>query len=170
MVSQLRSWWQKTSKMLDAVIIISLVILLILLVLIILGYLFNWSWTGLHGKTLYDWLQLLIIPAVLSFGVWWLTRLQQQRDQQLAEKRAQTELEIATDNQREAALKEYLEKMSELLLHENLRQSDPNAEVRKIARVWTLTVLPRLDIYRKRSLLQFLYESDLINVGKSIID
>jgi hypothetical protein len=44
------------------------------------------------------------------------------------------------DNQREAALKEYFEKMSELLLHENLRHSDPDAEVRKIARVWALTV------------------------------
>ena len=42
MLAKLRSWWQKTSKTLDAVVIISLVVLLVLLVLIILGYIFNW--------------------------------------------------------------------------------------------------------------------------------
>jgi len=66
MLARLRSWRQKTSKTLDAVIIISLVILLALLVMIILGYIFNWPWTGLRGRTLHDWLQLLIIPAVLA--------------------------------------------------------------------------------------------------------
>src|SRR3989442_8117273 len=152
MVSKLRSWWQKIKQhpMRSAFVSIACVLGIALL---IGGYFFNWTWTGLgpyvspphpqgsdfqRGKTLYDWLQLAIIPAALAFGVWWLTRLQQQRDQQLAddraniereaaekraqtereaaEKRDQTEREIATDNQHEAALQAYIDNMSALLL------------------------------------------------------
>ena len=61
MEAMFRSWWQKTSKPLNAIIVLVLVVLLALLVVIILGYIFNWPWTGLHGRTLYDWLQLRII-------------------------------------------------------------------------------------------------------------
>ncbi len=60
--------------------------------------------------------------------------------------------------------------MSELLLHENLRGSAEDAEVRKIARVHTLTVLPRLDKVRKRSVLLFLHESELIDKDKPIVN
>jgi uncharacterized protein YjbI with pentapeptide repeats len=193
MTSKLRSWWQKTSKTLDAVIIISLVILLVLLVLIILGYTNNWPWTGLRGKTLYDWLQLLIIPAVLALGGYlfnYTTSRNEQKATQLraqtereaaekqaqaeleaAEKRAQTERDIALDNQREQALQTYIDSMSELLLEKKLRESKlEDDEVRNIARVRTLTVLPRLDKDRKARVLQFLYESKLIDKDKKIID
>ena len=178
-----------------------------LIVLFILGYIFNWAWIGVgpyispphpqnsdfqRGKTLYDWLQLAVIPVVLAVGVWWLTRLQHQRDQQLAEKRVQTEREaaekqaqaereaaekkaqtehdIAWYNQREQALQAYIDSLSELLLEKNLRESQPEDEVRNIARVRTLTVLPRLDEKRKGLVLEFLYESGLIYKGKCIID
>ena len=125
-------------------------------------------------------------------------KLQRERDQQLAdqrvkseqeaaerraqtereaeEKRAQTEREIAHDNQQEAALNEYIKGMSVLLLERNLLESDKFAVVRTIARVRTLTLLPRLDGKRKMNVLQFLYESRLIDAshiiggGKTIIE
>lgn len=118
MIVRFRSWWKNASKMLDAVIILSLVILLVLFVLIILGYIFNWSWTGLHGRTLYDWLQLLIIPAVLAVGGY-LFNYTTSRNEQA----------ITSDNQSEAAMKEYFDKMSELLLREGLSKPDASAEV-----------------------------------------
>ena len=60
--------------------------------------------------------------------------------------------------------------MSELLLKkEHLRQSQPEDEVRKIARTRTLIVLDGLE-RGKRSVLPFLQESDLINKGKPIVD
>ena len=95
-----------------------LVAVIALIVLFILGYIFNWPWVGVgqfvspphpqgsdfqRERTLYDWFQLAIIPAALAFGVWWLNRLQQQRDQKIADRRAKREQEIATDNQYEAA-------------------------------------------------------------------
>lgn len=117
---------------------------------------------------------MLAIPAVVGFGVAWFTHAQQQRDQQLAEqrtqdereaadKRAQTEREIATDTRQETTLQEYLNRMSVLLLEENLRASKPGDEVRIVARAHTLTVLHSLDSRRKGSLRQFLSEAGLIN-------
>ncbi|SRR5258708_1038063 len=170
MRARLRSWWQKTSKTLDVVIISSLVILLVLLVLIILGYANNWPWAGLHGKTLYDWLQLLIIPTILAIGGYIFNLTLSRNEQKSTQLRDQTEREIAADNQWEAALQAYLDSMSELLLHENLRNSGAEDEVRKIARVRTLTALPRLDPKRKGSVLLFLAESGLIDIGGPIID
>ena len=64
-----------------------------------------------------------------------------------------------TDNQHETALQAYIDKMSELLLEKNLRNSAKEDEVSKIARVRTLTILPLLDGNRKSSLLKFLYET-----------
>jgi hypothetical protein len=39
-----------------------------LFIVVVCGYLFGWKWTGLAKRTLWDWLDLLIIPAVLAGG------------------------------------------------------------------------------------------------------
>lgn len=50
-------------------------LILVLLALIVLGYIFDWPWTGFHMKTLWDWLQLLIFPLVLAvLTVWFSTQ------------------------------------------------------------------------------------------------
>lgn len=102
---------------------------------------------------------MLAIPAVVGLGAAWYT----------AQQGKVSERE-STDNQRETALQVYIDKMSELLLHEKLCNSAEKDEVRKIAHVRTLTILSRLDAYRKRSVLLFLYETQLIVRGKSIVD
>ena len=166
MGTRLRSWRQKIKQHpVAAVLTALLVVVIVLIVLSVLGYIFNWNWTGLgpyipptkasnfqRGKTLWDWLQLLIIPAVLAVGGYvinlTISRSEQEatkqraQSEQAAEKRALTEHEIALDNQREAALQAFINELSELLLHENLRGPQPVVEVREIARVRTLTILP----------------------------
>ncbi len=194
MRSKLRSWWQKIKRhpMRSTFVGIAYVLGIVLL---IGGYFFNWTWTGFgpytpptsdfqRGVTLYDWLQLFFIPAAIAFGVWWLNRLQQQRDQQLADQRAQIEREaaekqaqaereaaeerakaerdIATDNQREAALQAYIDKVSELLLHECLGEPLPPQEVVTIAQARTATVLRILDPIRRASIIQFLSQSGIL--------
>ena len=125
---------------------------------------FQWDWTGFNrpSKTLWDWLQLLgvlAVPIVVGFGaVWFTTRQGKVAD---AENK---------DNQREAMLQKYIDSMSELLLHEKLRDSAEEDEVRKIARVRTLTVLRGLDEERQGSVLRFLQEAGLICKDKRIID
>ncbi len=172
MGERLHSWWQQIKTHPVATILIALLVLVVVLLVlcILLGYIFNWSWTGLRQQTLWNWLQLLIIPAVIAIAGYLFTFTISRNERKAADKHNQTEREIALDNQREKALLEYIDKMSELLLHENLRMSKEDAEVRTIARVGTLTVLPSLDGGRKRSLLQFLYESGLIENDKTIID
>jgi len=147
------------------------------------------SWTGLNatdftstpqnitrtiaylpGKTLWDWLQLLIIPAVLAVAGYIINLTISRGEQEATKQRDKTEHDISLENQREKALQDYIDKMSELLLEKKLRDSAENDEVRKIARVRTLTVLRRLDAFRKTSVFQFLYESGLIDKDKCIID
>lgn len=171
MGARFRSWWQNAKKPLEVLgIIIVCLLLIAMVVAIILAYAFNVNISGLHGKTLWDWLQLLIIPTVLAVGGYLFNYTISRNERNATDRRNQTEREIAQDNQREAALQEYIDKMSELLLHENLRNSAEENEVRKIARVRTLTILRGLNATRKASVLQFLQEAGLINKNKCIID
>ncbi|MGB8343617.1 MAG: pentapeptide repeat-containing protein, partial [Ktedonobacteraceae bacterium] len=89
--------------------------------------------------------------------------------------RAEVEHAIAQDSQREILLQTYLDRMSDLILTNQLLRSDSETiEVRHIARVRTMTVLLRLDDDRKGSLIRFLYDAGLISIdkgtGKSIIN
>jgi hypothetical protein len=164
-----RSWWQKIIKSLAVIAAIAAIALLagVLVLLILAGY--SLTWTGFFNKTLWDWLNLLgvlAIPAVVGLGAAWFTA-QQGKVSDRENK----------DNQHETALQAYIDKMSELILKEHLGELTPEGklkpeygEVRKIARVRTLTVLPRLDATRKRSVLQFLHESGLIDKDTSIIN
>ena len=140
------------------------------------------------GKTLWDWLQLLFIPVVLAVAGFWFNHrerkaaelrvenerkaaeLRTEAERKIEEQRTKTERDIAEDNQREAALQSYINEMSELLLEKKLRESTVTDEVRIIARVRTLTVLPRLDGKRKRNLLLFLLDAGLIDRKSQIID
>src|SRR5215217_191957 len=137
--------------------------------IIVLGYVLEWEWTGLvkdkayTKRTLWDWLQLLIIPAVLAGVGLWFNRQQREQEQQTADRRAQDE-----------ALQAYLDHMSAMLIPNNdqLSLSDehsPNS-LKTVARARTLTVLPRLDGGRKARVVQFLYESNLIAKDRAVLD
>jgi uncharacterized protein YjbI with pentapeptide repeats len=131
--------------------------------LIFSGYWLNWTWTGFLHKTLWDWMQLLSVPAALAASALLFYLALSRNEQKTAQRRDQTERDIASDNQREVLLRGYFSQLSELLLGNQLRLSDPYSEERYLARAQTMTILPRLDATRKRSLLLFLYESKLVN-------
>ncbi len=118
-----------------------IIVLPILLVrVILLGY--SVPFTGFneqHGsnpeqyqpaKTLWDWLQLLIIPAVLAVGGTIFNRLLDARSR-----------DIASDQQQEAAMQDYLKEMSHILTSDNLGESGPGSLRKDIARTRTLIVL-----------------------------
>src|SRR5262245_4227897 len=69
--------------------------------------------TGFETKTLWDWMDLLIIPAVLAIGAFVLNRSERAVERQVAEDRAKLEREIATDRQQEAALQAYIDRISD---------------------------------------------------------
>lgn len=124
-----------------------------------------YRWTGLPGKTLWDIFQLigmLAIPVVVVIASSQFSMQQNQANLFASEQQHQTDIQIATEQQHEAALQNYLETISGLLLNNKLIQSNQGDAVREVARVQTLTTLRRLDPTRKGILLRFLYESGLI--------
>lgn len=133
-------------------------IAVVLGVLAAIGYAFE--------KTLWDWLNLLIVPAVIAAGVAWLNRRQREREQQLADQQRERERQLADQRAQDVALQAYLDQMSQLLTDtdRSLGHAKEDAEVRTLARARTLTVLARLDGSRKWSVLMFLQEAGLIRI------
>ncbi len=174
MVGRLRSWWQKVKKPLEVfAIFVGCLVILALLVVIILTYIFKVNVPGLSGKNIWDWLQLLIIPAVLAVGGYVFTYTTSRNDRAASEKRTQAERDIALDNQHEQALQAYLDKMSELLLKEHLGERTEDGQLkpeyeqaRRIARVRIITMLKQLDGRRVGYVFAFLREAELMSVTK----
>jgi hypothetical protein len=133
------------------------------------SYADNWAWTGigpaagerkgesedrLHGKTLWDLLQLLIVPLALAGLGFWITAQQHASDQKIADNKA-----------KDSVLDGYLSHMSDLLVSGALLGAkNPTSSVLAVARARTVTALRRLDSGRNRLLTQFLADSGLLSV------
>ena len=127
------------------------------------------KWTGFHQKTVWDWLQLLVVPFMLAaFGLFF-TIQQEERQRQVENDRAKAERELAVQRARDEALQGYLDQMNNLLLEHKLRDSKEDSEVRTLARARTVAVIQRLDSERNQTVIQFLGEADLIGNGESSI-
>jgi len=87
----------------------------------------------------------------------------------LSESHVADTAELTLDRQREVALKAYFDQMNGLLVEGGLRTAKASDEVRDMARVQTLNVLPKLDGVQKGHVVQFLYESALITEGVGVI-
>jgi uncharacterized protein YjbI with pentapeptide repeats len=140
--------WRPTREQRLWAVRMVIVIVVVLGVLVLIGLPF--------GITLWEWVKLLIVPAVIAGGGIWFNRQQREREIDIADQRAQDE-----------ALQAYLAQMGQLLLDKDrpLRKSKEGDEARTFAQAQTLTVLGRLDGDRKGSVMQFLYESGLIMFG-----
>jgi hypothetical protein len=181
----LRGYYPESMHGLPTLVGGGMVILATVLVLIRIGQRYEWTGFGESSypksdsqeiqprKTLWDWLQLCIVPVVLAGFGYMFTVQQDARQQQIEDKRAQqaqkienqraeAERELAVQRAQDEALQAYLDQMSGLLLERNLRASEENSEVRTLARVRTLTVLERLDPGRKTAVMQFLVEANLV--------
>src|SRR5829696_568951 len=77
--------------------------------------------------------------------------------------------ELEAQRAHEAALEKYVEHLGKLLTEQQLRHAAADDHLRAVARAHTLAVLEGLDPDRKRVLLQFLHESNLIHLDKPII-
>jgi uncharacterized protein YjbI with pentapeptide repeats len=112
------------------------------------------GWTGFADKTIWDGLDLLIVPvAIASIGV--VFSLQQEtRQEELEDQRSQ-----------DAALQAYLDNMSTLLIDDKgtqLRKLDPDEEVLELIQARTETVFAVLDTNRQVSIIRFLARAGLI--------
>jgi uncharacterized protein YjbI with pentapeptide repeats len=121
-----------------------------------------WARTGLGDKTLWDLLQLLIVPLALTAIGFWFTVEQEARQRAVEDRRAQVQREIEAERAEQATLQAYLDQMGTLMLDRNLRAADENSDVRRLARARTLVVLDALGPTRQERLLRFLKEAELI--------
>jgi hypothetical protein len=172
------------SKVRRLFLILLLGALIGLLILILIGgYAFGWNRTGFgeyrtpllqnisveRPKTLWDWLDLLIIPVTLAIVVYFLNRSERSTDRKIASENAQLQREIAIDNQFETRMQSYFDKMSDLLLANSLRNSTIDDEVIAVAQTRTLSILRAVDAERQVLILRFLKVSKLIDVDNPII-
>jgi uncharacterized protein YjbI with pentapeptide repeats len=107
----------------------------------------QYDWTGFAAKrTLWAWLDLLVVPLVLAGIGFGFAMQQDARQQALEQQRAY-----------DSALQGYLDQMSTLVL-EDLS----NSKIRILMRARTLTVLERLNPSRKAQVMRFLAEAELV--------
>jgi uncharacterized protein YjbI with pentapeptide repeats len=108
-----------------------------------------------RAKTLWDWLQLLVVPAILILVVALWNTSQTSRDKRREDKARQ-----------DAMLTAYLNRMSDLILYGELLKAEEGSAVKAVARSATLTVVRRLDGERKADVLRFLYEGHLLQMPR----
>ena len=135
--------------------------------------------TVLREKTWWDWLQILLVPLALALLVFMLdsvsTLLQAaneaQQQQQALAMSARQQRKLEEQRAQAALFQAYLDQMSQLLLEQDLRNSEEGSNVRALARARTTSVMGgKLDSGRKGILLRFLYEANLINKRKPIVE
>jgi hypothetical protein len=134
--------------------------------------------------TLMGLLRVLAIPITLGAVVPLLSWLQTSRERKIAtdieEARRERELEVEDQRAQHESLQAYIDQIGLQLLDKDrpllksataseVRTETDADEVRTLARARTLTVLPRLNSERKRSVLQFIYEANLVIKGHVVV-
>ncbi len=120
------------------------------------------------GKTIWDWLELLVFPVLIAFVAGIFTSIPFFRQNEILSQGEEAE----ENRNQQALLIKYLDDISKLVEKGLLTlNDDENSKTqRTIARARTLSVLRALDSDRKGELIQFLSAAKLIEKSKSIID
>jgi uncharacterized protein YjbI with pentapeptide repeats len=123
---------------------------------------------GFAYRTLWEWLELLVVPLALALAAFWFSRIQKRTELEIAEKVRELDLEIAfhearqaQNKQEQAILENYLEQMKDLVLDRGLGP-DARPEVQGLARAWTLSVLRELTSAYNRQVIHFLQDTHLL--------
>jgi len=156
--------------------------ILIILAVITVSLLLFWA-SQAANKTIWDYLEKLIIPIVIGIVAFWYQRMAKKRDE-AAKKAAKDRdeeikeaarerdkeiekaarergLEIESDRQRQTTLATYFDRMSDLLIKHNLRESEKGSEARIVAKARTVSALRYLDGKRIAQVIWFLTDSKL---------
>jgi Pentapeptide repeats (8 copies) len=160
---QQRPRWRPTSRQVRVGVVVGVLVAVLLLT----NYFFI-------RQSAWEWLKLLVVPAVLAAGGLWFNRQQRERELTIARQQREQELEIAERRAQDEALQAYLDQMSNMLLpnqdQPSLYKARPGDSLSSVARARTLSVLPRLNGDRKARVVQFLYESGLIAAERRVLD
>jgi uncharacterized protein YjbI with pentapeptide repeats len=114
-----------------------------------------------YGITLWDWIKLLIVPAVIAAGGLWFNAQQREREEQLASERAQ-----------DAAVQAYLDQLTQLLVTErdqDLLRMQVDDEVRQVIQARSVPLLRSVTADRRWSLIQFLSLMGLLGKDQPVV-
>lgn len=117
------------------------------LLVTVLWALFRPFWMGFSGKTLWDWLVILVVPAVVGLATLFISAGQ-----------ARINLERAE----EEAMQQYIDRISELVLAGHFTSG--SREVVAVGRAQTLAVLQIVDGARAGRVMQFLGEIGMVQL------
>lgn len=157
------------SRVFRTIVILIFLISVISLSSTIFRIIYSSEWTGFGetvlsdgivkpSKTLWDWMDLLLIPFVLAIIVFLFNRSERRNEQR-----------IAIEKQREETLREYLDQMAELFIKTDLKDEQASSAAMVVGRARTLAILGSLDGHRKGILLRFLYEMGFISIEETVI-
>jgi uncharacterized protein YjbI with pentapeptide repeats len=116
---------------------------------------------GFRGKTVWNWMELLIVPLALAVISLAFSVQQDARQQRVEDQRAEAERELAEQRAQDEALQAYLDQMSQLMLDRKLLEAEPGDPVHTLAQARTSTAILRLDAEHNESVARFLIESGL---------
>lgn len=117
------------------------------------------------GKTLWDWLELLIVPLALLVGTVIFDQLNKTRDSERQAKRQREQELRQEDHYREEALQKYFDQIDKLIL--TTEHSDA-AMIHRLAASRTITVLRRLEGMRLQEAVDFLRATETIRGVPSV--
>ena len=173
-----------------------LVGVIVLLIVTSLTY-FTWNaqfppQLGFNDKTVWDVLELLVVPLALAGAATYLNKMQKDSEDRAAQNRQAEEGRVARQRRAEAqtradqrrkdneslgrardnqiALQSFLDRITELLIDTNGEALTPSMPRITLIRARTLAVLPSLDGERRGLLLRFLYEAGLLYRGRHILE
>jgi hypothetical protein len=121
-------------------------------------------------KTLWDWLQLLVIPATIAGVGIWFNHMEKAREQKIAKENRDSDQKIAEDNRAadknlaDARLYDAAFDSYSSYIFEKLSTIKNDKDEKELALVRTRTVLRRLDGKRKGMVVRLLLELNLIRV------
>src|SRR5215213_3013917 len=116
---------------------------------------------GFRGKTVWNWLELLIVPLALAVIGLAFSVQQDARQQRLEDQRAEAERELAVQRAQDEALQAYFDQMSQLMLERDLLEAEQGDPVHTLAQARTSTLILRLDAEHNVSVTRFLINSGL---------
>jgi uncharacterized protein YjbI with pentapeptide repeats len=116
---------------------------------------------GFADRTLFEWMDILIVPIAVGIGLYLLEQSQRRREQNVQRQREE-------EREQDEALEKYFDQMRQMLL--DPERSLLEDTTRTLARGWTLSILSILDPVRKGSVVKFLYEAALISAGQTVVD
>jgi uncharacterized protein YjbI with pentapeptide repeats len=113
---------------------------------------------------------LIVLLILIGTGVVWNGIQERMMLETLSRQQGTAQQQVAQAQQQETILQAYMDKISDLLVHDKLLQAKAADPAKIAADAYTHDALPRLDADHKAELMRFLYQTKLLSNDSNIID